>query len=83
MQIADPVEREGRALIFVLAKWDLVEDPGERLKACQETADRMLPQLRGTPLVALSAETGRGGMDHRWRRSAKAAQRLVDQGEDL
>jgi GTP-binding protein len=46
--------------VFVLAKWDLIEDPGERLKACQETADRMLPQLRGSPLVALSAETGRG-----------------------
>jgi GTP-binding protein len=60
LQIADLVEREGRGLVFVLAKWDVVEDPGERLKACQETADRMLPQLRGTPLVALSAETGRG-----------------------
>jgi GTP-binding protein len=60
LQIADLVEREGRALVFVLAKWDLAEDPAERLKACQETADAMLPQLRGTPLVALSAETGRG-----------------------
>jgi GTP-binding protein len=60
LQIADLVEREGRALVFVLAKWDLIEEPGERLKACQETADRMLPQLRGSPLVALSAETGRG-----------------------
>ena len=60
LQIADLVEREGRGLVFVLAKWDLVEDEGERLKACQETADRMLPQLRGSPLVALSAETGRG-----------------------
>jgi len=60
VQIADLVEREGRALVFVLAKWDLVEDPNDRLKACQETADRMLPQLKGTPMVALSAETGRG-----------------------
>ena len=60
LQIADLVEREGRALVFVLAKWDLVEAPAERLKACQETAERMLPQLRGAPLVALSAETGRG-----------------------
>ena len=60
LQIADLVEREGRALVFVLAKWDLIDEPGERLKACQETADRMLPQLRGSPLVALSAETGRG-----------------------
>jgi GTP-binding protein len=60
VQIADLVEREGRALVFVLAKWDLVEDPNDRLKACQETAERMLPQLKGTPMVALSAETGRG-----------------------
>jgi GTP-binding protein len=60
LQIADLVEREGRALVFALAKWDLVEEAGERLQACQETADRMLPQLRGTPLVALSAETGLG-----------------------
>ncbi len=60
VQIADLVEREGRALVFVLAKWDLVEDPNDRLKACQETADRMLPQLKGAPMVALSAETGRG-----------------------
>jgi GTP-binding protein len=60
LQIADLVEREGRALVFVLAKWDLIEDPIDRLQACRETAERMLPQLRGTPLVALSAETGRG-----------------------
>ena len=60
LQIADLVEREGRALVFVLAKWDLVEDPGVRLKAFNEHADRMLPQLRGAPVVPLSAETGRG-----------------------
>jgi GTP-binding protein len=60
LQIADLVEREGRALVFVLAKWDLVEDPGARLKAFIEHAERMLPQLRGAPVVALSAETGRG-----------------------
>ncbi len=71
LQIADLVEREGRALVFVLAKWDLVEDGGERLKAVHETAERMLPQLRGTPLVALSAETGRG-MDRLMSAVAKA-----------
>jgi len=60
LQIADLVEREGRALVFVLAKWDLVEDPGLRLKAFIEHAEHMLPQLRGAPVVALSAETGRG-----------------------
>ncbi|HEY3812991.1 MAG TPA: ribosome biogenesis GTPase Der [Caulobacteraceae bacterium] len=60
LQIADLVEREGRALVYCIAKFDLVEGPQTRLKELQETADRHLPQLRGTPLVALSAQTGRG-----------------------
>jgi GTP-binding protein len=60
LQIADLVEREGRGLVFCIAKWDLVENPQERLAELRETAERMLPQVRGAPLVALSAETGRG-----------------------
>ncbi|WP_374570108.1 ribosome biogenesis GTPase Der [Phenylobacterium sp.] len=59
LQIADLVEREGRGLVFCLAKWDLVEEPGQRLKEVIEQAERMLPQLRGAPVIALSAETGR------------------------
>ncbi len=60
LQIADLAEREGRCVVFVLAKWDLVEDPGATLKGFVEHAERMLPQLRGTPVVALSGETGKG-----------------------
>ncbi|WP_419317250.1 ribosome biogenesis GTPase Der [Caulobacter sp. ErkDOM-E] len=60
LQIADLTEREGRALVFVLAKWDLVEDPVAQLKDFREHAERMLPQLRGAPVVALSGETGKG-----------------------
>lgn len=60
MQIADLVEREGRALVYCLAKWDLVEEGQARLAELRETAESHLPQLRGTPLIALSAETGRG-----------------------
>lgn len=60
LQIADLVEREGRALVFVLAKWDLVENPGAALAEFVEEANRVLPQLKGSPVVALSAETGRG-----------------------
>ena len=59
LQIADLVEREGRSLVFVLAKFDLMEEPGAALKEAVETAGRLLPQVRGTPVVALSAETGR------------------------
>ena len=60
MQIADLVEREGRGLVFCLAKWDLVEEPQARLAELIETAERVLPQVRGTPMITLSAETGRG-----------------------
>ncbi|MFZ5720912.1 MAG: ribosome biogenesis GTPase Der [Pseudomonadota bacterium] len=60
LQIADLVEREGRALVFVLAKWDLVEDPQAKLAEIVEEAQRLLPQVKGSPIVALSAETGRG-----------------------
>jgi GTP-binding protein len=60
LQIADLVEREGRALVYCIAKWDLVEEPQARLRELLEMAERMLPQVRGTPLIALSAETGRG-----------------------
>ena len=59
LQIADLVEREGRALVYCIAKWDLIPNPGVRLAELRETAERQLPQLRGTPLIALSAETGR------------------------
>ena len=60
LQIADLVEREGRALVYCIAKFDLVEAPQSTLKELQETADHSLPQLRGSQLVALSAQTGRG-----------------------
>jgi GTP-binding protein len=60
LQIADLIEREGRALVFVLAKWDLIEDSRTRFSAFVERAATMLPQVRGAPLVAISAETGRG-----------------------
>ncbi|MDB5450422.1 MAG: GTP-binding protein [Phenylobacterium sp.] len=60
LQIADLVEREGRGLVFVLAKWDLVEDPQAKLAELIEEAQRQLPQVRGAPIIALSAETGRG-----------------------
>ena len=60
LQIADLVEREGRALVFVLAKWDLVENPAAALREFMARADEALPQLRGAAVITLSAETGRG-----------------------
>jgi len=60
LQIADLIEREGRGLIYVISKWDTAEAPQSKLAEIIEVAERQLPQLRGTPLVTLSGETGRG-----------------------
>lgn len=60
LSIADLVAREGRALVIGLNKWDLVADPGRRLSELREDADRLLPQIRGTPVVPVSGLTGAG-----------------------
>ncbi|MBK8458654.1 MAG: ribosome biogenesis GTPase Der [Phyllobacteriaceae bacterium] len=60
LQIADFVVREGRAAVIAFSKWDLVEDPQARLRELRETADRLLPQIRGCLSVPISAETGKG-----------------------
>lgn len=62
LQIADLVEREGRALVIGLNKWDLVEDRNKTLADAREMLDRLLPQLRGTPMVTLSG-LGEQGLD--------------------
>lgn len=55
LQIADLVVREGRALILALNKWDLVDDKVEAQHVYQEKLERLLPQIRGVPLLKLSA----------------------------
>ena len=60
LQIADLVEREGRAMVVAVNKWDLVEDKATRLRTLKERVDQLLPQWKGVPIVALSAETGEG-----------------------
>jgi GTP-binding protein len=60
LAIADLVAREGRAIVFAVNKWDLVKDRGAALKDLRERVDRLLPQVAGAPIVALSAATGEG-----------------------
>jgi GTPase len=60
LQLADLVEREGRALVYVAAKWDLEESPQSRLAELTRMAEDKLPQLKGSPFVALSSHSGRG-----------------------
>jgi len=59
LQIADLCEREGRALVIGVTKWDLINDKSERAKALRETAARLLPQLKGLPVIMFSGLTGK------------------------
>jgi GTP-binding protein len=58
LQIARLVEREGRAMVVVLNKWDAVEDRDATRKAVSDRLERSLAQLKGIPVVTLSAMTG-------------------------
>src|SRR5690606_32872933 len=54
LALADLVEREGRALVIALNKWDLIEDKNKTLAELREACTRLLPQLRGVPFVTIS-----------------------------
>ena len=60
LRIADLAEREGRAVVVAVNKWDLEPDKQAKLRALREAFERLLPQLRGAPLITVSAKTGRG-----------------------
>ena len=60
LTLADVVAREGRAIVIALNKWDCVEDRSSRLKELREEAARLLPQVKGAPVVAVSGATGEG-----------------------
>ncbi len=60
LQLADLVEREGRALVYVASKWDLEEEPQAKMAELKSLAEHKLPQLKGSPFVALSSHNGRG-----------------------
>ena len=60
LRIADLVEREGRALVIGMNKWDLVEREAGAIKKLREETDHWLPQVKGAPVVAVSGLTGSG-----------------------
>ena len=60
LTIIDLVAKEGRGLVIGLNKWDLVPDQNKRLLELREEADRLLPQVKGSPVVPVSGLTGVG-----------------------
>jgi len=59
LQIADLALREGRAVVFVVSKWDTITNHGMAMKELERRLKEHLPQARGAGLVTLSGLTGK------------------------
>ncbi|EGD60566.1 GTP-binding protein EngA [Novosphingobium nitrogenifigens DSM 19370] len=60
LKIASMVLEEGRALMIAINKWDVAEDASGLFNGVRAALDDGLAQVRGLPLVAVSARTGKG-----------------------
>ncbi|MDE8652680.1 ribosome biogenesis GTPase Der [Novosphingobium album (ex Liu et al. 2023)] len=60
LKIASMVLEEGRALLIAINKWDVAEDASKLFNGVRQALDDGLAQVRGVPLLAVSARTGKG-----------------------
>ncbi|RED16438.1 ribosome biogenesis GTPase Der [Parasphingopyxis lamellibrachiae] len=60
LKIADRVLEEGRALVIAINKWDIAADKKALFEGIGTALDEGLAQVRGVPLVAISAVSGKG-----------------------
>ncbi len=60
LAIADLVEREGRGLIVGINKWDTVRERAAARRELNLRIREVLPQVRGVPMIFLSALQGKG-----------------------
>ncbi len=63
LKIASMVLEEGRALIIAINKWDIAEDASGLFNGIRAALEDGLAQVRGVPLISVSARTGKG-LDH-------------------
>jgi len=59
LTIAADVVEEGRGMVIAVNKWDAVAQPDASLRAIRDRLAISLPQVRGIPLVTVSAREGR------------------------
>lgn len=60
LKIASLVIEEGRALVIAINKWDIAEDASGLFNGVRAALEEGLAQVRGVPLIAVSARTGKG-----------------------
>jgi GTP-binding protein len=58
--LAALVEREGRACVLGLSKWDLIKDKSATLEEIRYQCESQLPQLKGITIVPVSAVKDKG-----------------------
>ena len=56
--LAERVIEEGRAVVLAVNKWDLVKDKKKLLEEIQYKVSKDLSELKGVPIVTLSAKDG-------------------------
>ena len=60
LKIAAHALEEGRALIIAINKWDIAEEPSALFNGIKRALEDGLSQVRGVPVLSVSARTGRG-----------------------
>jgi GTP-binding protein len=60
LRIADRVLEEGRALVIALNKWDVADGQSALFNGVKAALEDGLSQVKGVPLLTVSAATGRG-----------------------
>ncbi len=58
ISIADRIIKEGRVVVIALNKWDLIKNKSETLKELKYKVEELLPQIRGVPMITMSALKG-------------------------
>ncbi|MDQ3477543.1 MAG: ribosome biogenesis GTPase Der [Pseudomonadota bacterium] len=60
LRIADSVIEEGRALIIAINKWDIADNASGLFNGVKAALEDGLSQLKGVPVLTVSAKTGKG-----------------------
>ena len=60
LRIAEQVIEEGRALVIAINKWDVAENASSLFNGVKAALEEGLAQVRGVPVLTVSAKTGKG-----------------------
>ncbi|NDF11536.1 MAG: ribosome biogenesis GTPase Der [Proteobacteria bacterium] len=55
LSLGDKITQEGRGIVVAVNKWDLVENPSQKLNEIREKLEESLPQAGKVPMITLSA----------------------------